>query len=167
MLNGPDLGQPGVDLATPALNLAALRKTEKTVNRADAGVTNLNAMTELQLLNLRQEIDMKLPSKALADLDMEAELVAQYMLAKLLQNNVHQDSEKGVTDKEKGQLLRMATTTLESLIKLQNSTYTSERIKHIEVALAAAFAEVPIEVKQVFYTKYEALVNEENRKKKV
>lgn len=163
----PDLCQPDVDLKASPFNLKALKQTEKAMSGNVSTEVRLKSMTELQLLLMRQEIDLLLPTKFLADLNMEEELMAQYMLAKHLQNNVHQDSEKGVTDKEKGQLLRMATTTLESLIKLQNSTYTSERIKHVEVALALAFEETPLEVRQAFYTKYEAMISEKGAKKKI
>lgn len=167
MASEPDLGQPDIDLKTSPFDLKALKATDKALSGNGSTEIRLKGMTELQLLLMRQEIDLLLPTKFLADLNMEEELMAQYMLAKHLQNNVHQDSEKGVTDKEKGQLLRMATTTLESLIKLQNSTYTSERIKHVEVALALAFDLVPLDVKQVFYDKYQALVSEKGAKKKV
>lgn len=163
----PDLGQPNVDLTRPPpIDLAALRKTELAMSASpNKGVTLAN-MDELSLLNMRQEIDLLLPTKFLADLDMEQELVAQYMLAKLLQNNVQMAVDKGVSDKEKGQLLRMATTTLESLIKLQNATYTSERIKHVEVALAGAFDEIDLEIRNKFFTKYKALISEKSAKKK-
>lgn len=166
MASNPDLGQPGVDLSRAAFSIDKLRQTEKAMGSSSTNAIRLAGMKELELLNLRQEIDQLLPTKALSDLDMEEELMAQYMLAKLLQNNVHADTEKGVTDKEKGQLLRMATTTLESLIKLQNATYTSERIKHIEVALAGAFADVDLEIRTKFYAKYEALISEKGAKKK-
>lgn len=164
----PDLGQPNADLSDSPFTLANLQKTDSVMrNGATRKAIELQKMNELELLNLRQEIDLLLPNKILSDLDMEEELMAQYMLAKLLQNNVHQDTNKGTTDKEKGQLLRMATTTLESLIRLQNSVYTSERIKHVESALAAAFEEAPLGVKTKFFNQYEMLIKEDASRKKV
>ena len=56
MLQGPDIGQPGVDLSIPVFNLDALKKTEKATRAAAVTGPSFDTMTQLELLNLRQEL---------------------------------------------------------------------------------------------------------------
>lgn len=146
----------------PSVTLGDLKALNKAIAAPQGSkkLGELAKLSELELRNLRVEVDNLLPVKALSDINMEFELVAQYKLAQALQNAVANDHEKGVSEKDKGTLLRLATATLESLIKLQGSTYTSERIKYVEVALLSAMEEVPIEVKKQFYEKYSTLLDE-------
>lgn len=162
----------GSELTETPLPTVSLKDLE-ALNSAMAGAgsnkksKDLINLSEIELRNLRAQIDGMLPVKTLADMNMEEELVSQYKLAQALQNKVANDTEKGISEKDKGVLLRLATATLEALIKLQGTTYTSERLKYVEIALAFAFDEVPIAIKEQFYTKYATLLEQNVRKEEV
>lgn len=143
-----------------ALRKAAAQMSSVTVK----GKTDLDTLSLVELYSLRQEVDAKLPAKSLMDMNLEEELVLQYQLGKAVQQEVFDDTVFKMPQKDKAQLLKMTTVTLESLIKLQNSVYNSERIKALELALGYAFKGVDKAVIAAFYAKYKETVSETAKK---
>lgn len=147
-----------IDLPALRLQEEILRETEKkkTYNKHDV----LRGLSVNDLLHLRQEIDNLLPALKLTDMNLEEELVIQYQLAKNLQTSVLDNSSKGTPDKEKSQLLKNATSTLQALISLQGSVYTHERLKLVESCMKRAFEGVSLEIRTKFFESYEKLLKD-------
>ena len=106
------------------------------------------------LLDLRSQIDMRLPTKALKDLNIERELVLQLITVQNLQRDVFQ--EEGVPANQKAQTANSVAATLSALAKLQGEVYTSERLKEIEQILIDALQTLPTDVAEGFLAVYEA-----------
>ena len=115
---------------------------------------DISKMSLDQLLDLRHQIDERLPAKQLKDLNMEQELVIQYQVMKALQNKILHGGDDGTPTNQKTALLNACTAALQGLIKLQESVYTSERVKFIEAALDAALKGLPKPVVEDFMDRY-------------
>jgi hypothetical protein len=107
------------------------------------------------LLALRAQIDAALPAAALADLDLESELVVQYQTIKELQNRTLGDDETPAN--QKAQVANACAAVLGQLVKMQAEFYTAERFKSIEGLMVKALKTLPLEHAEQFLRDYEAL----------
>lgn len=110
-----------------------------------------------QLLELREKIEQRLPAQMLADLNLEKELVLQYlaiksMLAKIVDN-------EATPANQRAQVANSVTAILGDMTKLQNSLYNSERVKKLEAAMIKALEVLPMETRQDFLERYEEIYN--------
>lgn len=155
------------DIIREKVNIAALREKDAISRQIAAkGIVkheNLLKMSPTELYHLRQEIDALLPAVKLTDMNLEEELVIQYQLAKTLQKSVMENDSKGTPDKEKSQLLKNATATLQSLINLQSTVYTSERLKFVESCMRNAFEGVSLDIRTKFFESYEKLLKDSQK----
>lgn len=108
-----------------------------------------------ELLALRAEIDARLPATALADLDLEKELVMQFNTVKALQAGILSD--KHVQANQKAQVANSTASTLSQLTRMQTDYYTAERLKAIETALIRMLRTWPEDLTAKFFEEYEAL----------
>lgn len=106
-----------------------------------------------ELLTLRAMIDARLPARALKDMNLEEELVVQYMTAKALQTSVLNGNEEA---NKKAQTLNACATALQQLIKMQAEYHTAERLKNIETKLIRALERLPREPLVEFFAWYES-----------
>jgi len=127
----------------------------KLDKRAYSALDVTNATIE-QLLVLRQQIDAKLPFKTLADVDVAHELVIQLQQVKILQSAAMEDEDTPVN--QRAQAANSVASVLVSLTKLQNETYTSERLKKIERILIEAIADLPDDTQERFLSEYEGML---------
>lgn len=109
--------------------------------------------TELEMLRLRSEIDRHLPAR-LGDLNLEQELLQQYVRVKALQDEVLADGDTPAN--QKAQVAGQVASTLQQLVKMQSEWNTSERLKEIEARLIKALDKVPHEYLEVFFAWYES-----------
>lgn len=107
-----------------------------------------------ELLQLRAEIDFRLPARALTDLNMERELVIQLTTVQNLQREVLRD--QSVQANQKAQTANAVAASLQTLAKLQTEIFTSERLKQVESLLIETLQELPTEAQEAFIAKYEA-----------
>lgn len=114
----------------------------------------ISTLSEVELLNLRAEIDQFLPTKALVDLNMERELVIQLIVVQNLQRETLRDD--SVPANQKAQTSNAVASTLATLSKLQTEMYTSERLKKIEQVLIETLQTLPQEAQELFLAAYEA-----------
>ena len=92
----------------------------------------------------------------LHDLNLESELVLQYMAAQALQTLVATDDD--IPANQRAQVQNSCAAALEQLAKLQGKLYTSERLKNIEQALIKAVkAHLPTEGQEAFFDAYEKI----------
>ncbi len=109
-----------------------------------------------QLLTLRGEIEKRLPAVALKDLNMEKELVLQFLAAQSLQARVTSDDR--VAANQKAQVANSLAASLATLAKFQTEVHSSERMKRVEIALIDAVNLLPLEAKVSFMDAYAAIL---------
>lgn len=106
-----------------------------------------------ELLQLRTQIDERLPVKRLKDMDLEQEAVIQYLTLKsLLERTLSEDD---TAANQKAQVANATASALQALDKMQRDTFTFERFKEVENALVAMLNEWPIEMTKKFFEEYE------------
>lgn len=117
----------------------------------------LGEMTLAGLMELRNQIDARLPPSSLADVDLHAELVLNYHLAKELQAKTLASNTQA---NYKASVVNATTAVLRQLVQLNTELYNAERVKLLEYALEKAFIGEHLEVKRRFYDLYEASCRE-------
>lgn len=106
-----------------------------------------------ELLELRKEIDQRLPTSSLNDLNLEKELVLQLLTVQKLQREVL--AEADIPANQKAQTVNAVAANLATLAKLQTEVYTSERLKKVEQVLISVLQEMPMEQQEAFLEAYE------------
>lgn len=114
---------------------------------------DLGSMTEAELVMLRDEIDQRLPH-TLKELNLENELVAQYLRVKGIQDVAINDQR--APHNQRSQVAAQVASTLQQLVKMQSEWYTTERLKEIEGRLIDTLNLLPREQVEDFFRWYEA-----------
>ena len=133
----------------------SLKTPESSKQRQQTDLQNLSVD---ELLSLRSEIDELLPARALGDIDLEHELVVQFLAVKSLQANVLQDEHTAAN--QKAQVANAVASTLQQLVKMQSEHYNAERFKRIEALLVKSMKLMPVEAAEAFLNEYEELARE-------
>lgn len=133
----------------------SLKTPESSKQRQQTDLQNLSVD---ELLSLRSEIDELLPARALGDIDLEHELVVQFLAVKSLQANVLQDDHTAAN--QKAQVANAVASTLQQLVKMQSEHYNAERFKRIEALLVKSMKLMPVEAATAFLDGYEELARE-------
>jgi hypothetical protein len=115
---------------------------------------DLTGMPVDELLELRAQIEQRLPVKQLKDLNLEQELVLQLLTSQQLQRDVLQDDE--IPANQRAQCLNAVAAIIAQLVKLQTEVYTSERLKRIEGYLIESLRQLPLQGQAKFLELYEA-----------
>jgi hypothetical protein len=123
-------------------------------------IVNLDNLTLPQLLDLRNEIEQRLPAKNLRDLNLERELVLQLLSSQALQSRVLQDTT--IAANQQAQVSNSTAAVLSQLIKLQSEVHTSERLKRIENKLIECLNTLPKETQEAFLGVYEAILGDDS-----
>jgi hypothetical protein len=117
---------------------------------------DFNGLPVDELLRLRGEIEQRLPALALKDLDLEKELVLQFLASQRLQAKVLTQADTPAN--QKAQVANALASSLAALAKFQTEVHSSERMKRIEIALIDAINLLPNEAKEAFLTAYAAIL---------
>ena len=115
----------------------------------------LDGLTHQELRALREAIDRKLPDNSLDELNLEKELVSQYMLVKRLQDAVITDEE--IPLNQRAQLANSVVATLGQLVKLQEDLKREESLKLMETCLLDSLLMLPEDVREQFFVDYEKM----------
>lgn len=115
---------------------------------------DLDSYDDDQLIELRAEIDERLPAKRLKDVNLEEELVRQLTVAQSLQRATLEDFECPAN--QKAQVLNSVASALAVLGKLQVELYSSERLKRAESVMIETISSLPKEQQVSFLDLYEA-----------
>lgn len=115
-------------------------------------IVNLDNLTLPQLLDLRNEIEQRLPAKNLRDLNLERELVLQLLSSQALQSRVLQDTT--IAPNQAAQVSNSTAAVLQQLIRLQEVVHTTERLKKIEQRLIDALNTLPADQQEAFLLVY-------------
>lgn len=119
---------------------------------------DIDGMSVDELIQLRQEVDKRLPIRSLKDINMEQELLLQLLTAQQLQRDVLADEE--IPANQRAQTMNSVAASLQVLAKLQVEVHTSERLKRIENILVEAVTNLPNDVQVQFFDQYEALLGQ-------
>lgn len=106
-----------------------------------------------ELLEMRAQIDAKLPVKDLKDIDMARELVLQVQALQALQRRVLREEETPAN--QVAAVANALSSALSNLVKMQNDLYTSERMKRVELILIECLDTLPEKVQRKFFEMYE------------
>lgn len=105
------------------------------------------------LLMLRADIDARLPATKLSQMNLEEELVIQFLTVKELQNDVLNSNEEA---NKKAQVANTVAATMQQLVKMQTELHTAERLKEIESRLIRCLNKVPEQYLREFFEWYES-----------
>lgn len=132
------------------ISSGAAFETVKSRSEAD-----LDLMDVGELLRLRGEIDRRLPATALNNMNLEEELVRQYLRVQHLQDESMLDME--ASPNQKAAVSHQVASTLQHLVKMQTDFHTAERFKKVEGLMVKAMKQLPIDVAKDFLDAYERL----------
>lgn len=113
----------------------------------------LDGMTLQELLDLRAQIEKRLPASKLGNINLERELVLQLRAHQELQGTVLADDDTPAN--QRAQVASATRAALETLIKLEETVYNTTRLKHAEQALISVLNEALPEQVGAFLEKYE------------
>lgn len=114
---------------------------------------NLDGMPLDQLLELRLEIDKRIPVRGLKDLDLNRELVLQVLALQQLQADVINDDETPAN--QRAQVANSLSSALTTLVKLQSDVLNSERFKRVEAVVVDMINSQPSEeAREELFRKY-------------
>ena len=108
-----------------------------------------------ELLSLRSQIDQRLPATQLNQMNLEEELVRQYLQVQELQRTTMESMDTPAN--QKAQVANSVATTLQHLVRMQTEFHTAERFKAIESLMIKHFKTMPLDVVERFLKDYEAL----------
>lgn len=130
---------------------------DEPADRLSDAIT-IETATLQQLLDLRAEIDTRLPATALKNLNLEEELVIQFQVVKQLQTTTLASNEES---NKKAQVANTCAGVLQQLIRMQTEFHTAERLKNIESRLIKSLEVVPDKYLKEFFDWYESEGNPE------
>lgn len=151
---GPE-GQP-VNLEELEALIAPTTPAKVTSVGGVRTIDNLDGMDVDELIELRDEIDARLPATALADLNLAEELVLQFQKVKHLQTKVLQETKTSA--QQKAAVANSCASALAQLVKMQTELHNAERLKMIEQALIQVMRDQPEHIQQAFFEKYERVL---------
>lgn len=141
--------------AQAALDAATGRPPAAQVAPGSGGRLNLEAMSQEELYDLRDRINLRLPRASLDSLNLEQELVDQYRRVLLLQEHVLLDDD--IPANQRAQCAGQVAGTLQHLIKMQTEYHTAERFKAIEQLMVKALRSLPAAAAAEFIAEYERM----------
>lgn len=136
------------------------KKAEAVKAKIDGGDKSpLPEMSFDQLRVLRNEINAILPTERLENLNLEQELVEQYLNIKGVMAGLLVDQD--VPANQQASVANSVVTTLQQLVKLQQDLRREQTFKIMESCLVEALKVLPDAVKEQFYAEYERLAEKE------
>lgn len=129
-----------------------VEKIRKQVEEIDVA-----SCTVEQLLAFRQQITAALPARELKDINLSQELVLQVLALQQAQSNALNSEDTPVN--QLAQAMNALSAALGTLVKLQNETFTSERLKQVEALMIEAINTLPPDKQEAFLACYESAVS--------
>lgn len=145
----------------PEFEMPSFLGTGKVVTASSMAtpVGDIDEMEIDELLALKDQIEVRLPNRSLKAMNLEEELVEQYMKVKALQNRVLND--EGIPANQVAQCAGQVASTLQALVKMQTELHTAERFKKLEGLLIKHLRTLPQEVAERFIDDYERMAADE------
>ena len=115
----------------------------------------LSVLPDSELRRVKFFIDQRLPSSEIGSLNLEEELVQQYLLVKDLQDSVISDI--SIPANQKATVANSVASTLSQLIKLQEDLKREENLKLMEAVLIEVVKTFKDSDKEEFFSEYNRL----------
>lgn len=115
----------------------------------------LSVLPESELRRVKFFIDQRLPNSEIGSLNLEEELVQQYLLVKDLQDSVISDI--SIPANQKATVANSVASTLSQLIKLQEDLRREENLKLMEAVLIEVVKTFKDSDKEEFFSEYNRL----------
>lgn len=152
---------PGDPIETPSL----FRERQPGAARTTEALSTTDRLAGLDvggLIELRTLIDQRLPPLSIAQMNLEEEVILQFLQAKeLVRRTTTRDTGFDlVPANQQAQVVNSCAAILKTLADAQTALYTAERVKAMEQALEKAFTGMPDEVKKAFVDRYKRLLRE-------
>ena len=129
------------------------------VKFASEKTDDIDQMDVDELLALKDKIEAKLPMRALKAMNLEEELVTQYMRVKALQSRVMEAED--IPANQIAQCAGQVASTLQALVKMQTEWYNAERFKKLEGLMIKHMRTLPQGAAEAFLDEYERLAADE------
>jgi hypothetical protein len=136
------------------IQLDETKEIRNAISDAVGGVA-LDALSTGDLLILKSQVEQRLPARSLKEMNLEEELVEQYLTVKALQEKVL--SGEGVSPSQLAQVANQVVGTLSRLVKMQIDLERDEQMKKIEEALLEAVQTLPEKTREAFFNDYERI----------
>ena len=120
------------------------------------GEIDISLYDTSELLMLRNMIDARLPPMQMRSLNLEEEVVLQFMTVKSLQAATLAGNEEA---NKKASVANACASALQSLVKMQVELHDAERFKKIENLMIKYIKTLPAETAQKFLDDYTNLVH--------
>lgn len=117
---------------------------------------NWNLYNEEELLSIYDEVQKRLPSLKLSEMNLEKELLIQFHTVRGLQTRVMDDEDIPVN--QRAQVANTVASSINKLSELQKEIYSTERFKMIEGLLIRTLTKLPEEVAEKFISDYEEIL---------
>jgi hypothetical protein len=105
-----------------------------------------------QLLQLRDDIDARLPATNLRDFNLEQATLLHYLSLRELQKGVNTADD--VPTNQKAQVANSISAALKEITKMRNEIYNAEQFRLMEGALAKALKDMPADFVERFFALY-------------
>ena len=119
-------------------------------------IADLDGMEVDELLDLRDQIDERLPATKLSDINLAEELVLQFQKVKSLQTKVLSSTK--VSAQQQAAVANSCASALAQLVKMQTELFNAERMKTIEQVLIQVMRDQPEDLQMAFFEKYERML---------
>lgn len=136
--------------------LEAGRAPSSDYSRALAMVSSLTLSDQRRI---QESLGRLFPVESLDSLNLEEELVSQYVKIRDLMDDVYRDD--SVAANQRAQVANSVVSTLAHLVKLQEDLRREQTLKELEALLIEVVADLPDAAKDEFFARYE----ERGRKK--
>jgi hypothetical protein len=134
-----------------ALKDHSIKSAPKQVSAVELMLPSLEQLSEIELIELRHQIDLRLQLD-LDKIDLSEELGLQFKQAKSLMNQVNSD--KDIATNQKAQIFNSVRAQLAEIVKLQTVVYSMERLKKFEVAFVKSLGIMPGDARAAFFDLY-------------
>lgn len=151
---GPDAEGYGMIDEDKLKRIKALTSGESVGAQPDLG-PSLSDLSEKELRKLRADVDALLPVDKLVQLDMHAELMAQYRTVQDLQDETLNDPD--CPPNYKAQVAGQVASTMQHLIKMQADFYNTGRFRAIENLMIQYMKKLPLKDAHAFLEAYEKI----------
>jgi hypothetical protein len=115
-------------------------------------------MSIASLIELRDQVTAKLPPLKLSEMNLEEEVMLQYLTIRELQTETINDDDVPVN--QRAQVANSVTASLNKLTELQERLRPTERHKAIENTLIRCLSKLPEETASEFLDEYEKVLRD-------
>lgn len=120
------------------------------------GEVDVSLYSQTELLILRNKIDARLPPMQMASMNLEEEVVLQFMTVKALQADTLAGNNES---NQKAAVVNACASALKALVNMQVEIHTAERFKKIENLMVRYIKRLPKDTAEQFLKDYSNLVD--------